>query len=149
VGCPDGIATLDQATGKMAQYEGKMTMIVLHKISYDRIKNSFKDCNVCDEYAEPIINYLVYGFNPGAFFTAVIANDFAGAMSRSHPANQVQELKYLVHWMNNCMPRVSWGGYDIFYAWIDASEEYRRKILEDHKLIYTPHEETWEAISKV
>lgn len=37
--------------------------------------------------------YLLYGIEAGSFFTAVLANDFFGAMTHSHPSNSVNELK--------------------------------------------------------
>lgn len=122
-------------------------MTTLHKSSYEKLKSFFNYCSVDDEYAEPMINYLVYGFNPGSFFTAVLANDFTGAMMRSHPANSVLALKNLVTWMINYMPTEAWGDYDKITRWVNVVDaEYRRQVLEEKGLIYTPQEETWNGL---
>jgi hypothetical protein len=94
------------------------------------------------DFADPIYNYLVHGFNPGSFFTSVLANDFMDAMSRSHPANTIPALKKLVSFIVNEMPHgITHGSYEVVDAWTKLSAEERRKILEECKLIFTEKEE--------
>jgi hypothetical protein len=94
------------------------------------------------EFADPIYNYLVHGFNPGSFFTSVLANDFMDAIARSHPANTIKALKNLVCFMVNEMPEgITHGSYEVVDAWTKLSTEERRKILEECKLIFTEKEE--------
>jgi hypothetical protein len=77
----------------------------------------------------------------------VLANDFTGAMMRSHPANSVLALKNLVTWMINYMPTEAWGDYDKITRWVNVVDaEYRRQVLEEKGLIYTPQEETWNGL---
>jgi len=90
---------------------------------------------------EPVFNYLVYGFEPGGFFTSVFANDFAMAMQRSHLANSVEELKYLCGWILNACPTEAWGSYDKVRAWLKMDEKQRRQILEECELVYTEEQE--------
>ena len=123
-------------------------MSKLNPISQARIESSFKYWEVDKDFYDPIINYLAYGFNPGGFFTAMLANDYMGAISRSHPANTVTALKKLADWIVNEMPKESWGSYERLDAWIKLTEEDRRMLLAEYKLIYTPREETWLAISR-
>jgi len=93
-------------------------------------------------------NYLVHGFEPGSFFTAVLANDFAGAISRSHPAKTITALKALVGWMNDCMPADAYGSYTAVKEWCKLDDEYRRYTLEQHQLVYTTREETWKILKE-
>jgi hypothetical protein len=111
--------------------------------SSDRLMNSFEYWKVSLEYSMNIYNYLVHGYSPGSFYTAVLANDFTTAMVCSHPGNTEPSLKNLAAWMVNAMPKSAWGSYNQVTAWCDTPEERRREILERHHLIYTPKEEMW------
>jgi hypothetical protein len=93
------------------------------------------------DYFDPLYNYLVYGFEPGSFWSAVLANDFGRAIQHSHPSNTIEALKNVVGWMNNSFPWESYGDYDRIRAWIDLDAGQRRMLLESADLIYTEQEE--------
>ena len=95
------------------------------------------------DFADPMFNYLVYGFSPGSFFTAVLANDFISAVARSHPSNTITALKALTGWIRDCMPRVAYGSYENVEAWMKRDEAERRQILVMHNLIFEPKRETF------
>lgn len=118
----------------------------ISKFSKDRLKDSFEYWNVDAEYYDPMINYLVHGFSPGSFFFYVLCNDWANAMVRSHPSNQIANLKNLTKWLINVMPREAWGNHEIVDNWMTMIPEKRRRILEAHDLIFTEKEETWMAL---
>jgi hypothetical protein len=88
-----------------------------------------------------MFNYLVHGWEPGSFFTAVLANDFGGAIQHSHPANTVPALKNVVGWMGECMPELARGSYQAVDEWIGLSQEQRRAVLESRFLIYSAEDE--------
>lgn len=116
----------------------------LAQYSKNRFYKSFQDYGVPMEYAEPIYNYFVYGWQPGGFFTAMLANDFMGAISRSHPANTIEALKLLVTWLENSRSKhLIWGDYPTIERWMRASEVDRRPILENLNLIYSEKQEIW------
>lgn len=98
------------------------------------------------DFGEPMYNYLVYGFSPGSFFTAVLANDFISAVARSHPANTMTALKKLTGWMRDCMPKEAWGNYHAVEEWTKLTWEERRTVLEANNLLYTEKQETWLAV---
>ena len=102
---------------------------------------TFATWNVPKEFAEPFYNYLVYGFSPGSCFSAILANDFASAISRSHPLNTIEAYKALVGWIRDTVPEEAHGSYDKVVAWGGINEEQRRIILEHNQLIYTNKEE--------
>ena len=95
------------------------------------------------DFSDPMFNYLVYGYSPGSFFTAVLANDFMGAVARSHPGNTITALKSLTGWISDCMPRMAWGSYENVKAWQAKDEQDRRNILVMHNLVFTPQQETF------
>lgn len=101
------------------------------------MRESADKWRVDDEYFECMVRYLVHGLNPGSFFTAVLANDFHGAMMRSHPLNTVTALKSLVGWVHDDFPAYSYGSYEKVEAWSNMPEEERRKYLEFARLIFT------------
>lgn len=88
----------------------------------------------------PMYNYLVYGFEPGGFFSGWYAND-ATAILHCHPANSVEALKDLTKWMVNAMPHESWGSREKVRAWTKMEDAQRREILEQCDLIYPEEEE--------
>jgi hypothetical protein len=121
-------------------------MVKLSDYSKHKFNQSMALWQVDRDFADPMFNYLVHGFSPGSFFTAVLANDFLSAVARSHPGNTMTALKKLTGWMRDCMPRECWGNYHNVDEWIKLSWDERRAVLEAHNLIYTPKQETWLAV---
>ena len=118
----------------------------LSTYSEHRIRRTMNYWYVVKDYADPLYNYLVHGFNPGSFFTAVLANDFNAAIRHSHPSNTINALKDMAGWINNHMPRSIWGSYDAVTYWTELSAAERRAVLEKEKMIFTEKEETWMAL---
>ena len=112
----------------------------LTKYSQNRLMGSLTHWHVCKDFAHPMYNYLVDGFEPGGFFSGWYAND-ATAILRSHSANTVESLKDLTRWMLNCMPKEAWGSHENVRKWLRMSGGERREILEKYDLIYTEKEE--------
>jgi hypothetical protein len=117
--------------------------------SRNRVLETFKRWEVPKDFAEPMYNYLIYGYGPGSCFTSVLANDFAGAMRRSHPANTVEAFKALSGWIIECVPKEAHGSYKKVQWWNEIDSEQRRTILEKYNLIFTSKEETWQALKGV
>ena len=106
------------------------------KYSKARIMQSAVDWEVTRDYFDPIYNYLIHGYEPSSFFSAVLSNDFFRAMQSSHPGNTIPALKNLTGWI------LSTGGYGIFWGseevvqnWLKMSEEQRREKLELLRLV--------------
>ena len=114
--------------------------------SRNRLLETFKKWDVPKDFAEPMYNYLVYGWSPGSCFSSVLANDFAGAISRSHPANTIEAFKALVGWIDDNVPEEAHGSYEKIKCWAGINPEQRRIILEHNGLVYTAKEETWLAL---
>jgi hypothetical protein len=109
--------------------------------SKHRIMQNANNWQVEREYFDPLYNYLVHGFEPGGFWTAALANDFMGAVQRSHPGNTVEALKRASGWIQNSFPQVAYGSYDLVYGWCKLSAFTRRSLLEEAGLIYTERQE--------
>ena len=111
------------------------------KLSRNRMMESATRWTVAREYFDPLYNYLVYGFEPGSFWTAVLANDFFSAMSHSHPSNSIPHLKHVVGWIRDSFPVNSYGNYHLVKDWLELEAIDRRLYLEEARLIYTEQEE--------
>lgn len=110
--------------------------------SKHRLRATFTEWGVDElDYMEPMWGYLVDGFEPGSFFTAVLANNFMDAVRSSHPANTIPALKKLSGWINDYMPTQAWGSYDQVKSWLALTDHERRTILEQAGLIYTTKKE--------
>ena len=109
--------------------------------SRNRILETLKHWDVPKDFAEPMYNYLVFGFSPGSCFSAVLANDFNGAIRSSHPANTIEAFKHLTGWIQDAVPLEARGNYGVVLRWtlLDAAE--RRSILEEHRLVYSEQDE--------
>jgi hypothetical protein len=94
------------------------------------------------DYFDPLYNYLIYGFAPGGFWAAVLANNFMAAMQSSHPGNSIPDLKNTVGWIQDSFPAISYGSYQLVDAWIhNTTPLQRRSQLEAVGLIYPEREE--------
>jgi hypothetical protein len=118
----------------------------LSKYNRIRIYETFSKWDVPKDFADPMYNYLVFGWSPGSCFSSVLANDFAGAIACSHPSNTISAFKALVGWITDNVPEEAYGSHLKVKAWCDITPEQRRNILEDCMLIYTEKEETWLAL---
>ena len=119
------------------------------KFSRNRMMESATRWTVPREYFDPLYNYLVHGFEPGSFWSAVLANDFAGAIQHSHPSNSIPHLKHVVGWMRDSWPEVAYGDRFTVQTWIDFSSHERRLYLEANRLIYSEQEEVMMALQNV
>jgi hypothetical protein len=111
------------------------------KFSRDRMMLSATRWSVPREYFDPLFNYLVHGFEPGSFWTAVLCNDFMRAMQHSHPSNTIDALKSTVGWIQDAFPCEAYGDRLVVQEWIDRDPHDRRMILESARMIYTEQEE--------
>ena len=120
-------------------------MMITH-FSRARLYTTFNQWDVPMDFADPMANYLVYGYEPGSCFSAVLANDFIGAIRSSHPSNTVEAFKALAGWLYSHVPPEAYGNYDRVNAWCELGPDERRAILERNRLIYSAKEETWLAL---
>ena len=98
------------------------------------------------EYADPLYNYLVYGFSPGGFFTSVLANDWHLAIMRSHPSNTIEALKAATGWIHDHVPPQAMGSYAAVEDWCRMDSDERKKILLERNLVLPSKTEVFMAL---
>jgi hypothetical protein len=108
----------------------------------DVLAASFDYWHVEPEYYGHVIRYLRFGMAPGSFFTSVLANDCLGAFTKSHPSNTMDSLKNLAKWILNVCPRQAYGTYAKVDAWTQLTNDERRVILEEARLVKS----AWELL---
>ena len=118
----------------------------LTKFSRDRMMVTASRWTVPRDYFDPMYNYLVHGFEPGSFWSAVLANDFMRAVQHSHPSNTIDALKHTVGWIQDSFPEQSYGDSDKVILWQGLEPVQRRRILESTDMIYTEHQEVMMAL---
>jgi hypothetical protein len=131
----------------MHQQKGHI-MQRIASVSEKKLRQLFTYWNVPGDFADPIYNYLVYGYGPGSFFTSVLANDWHNAIVRSHPSNSVEDLKNLAKFTINCFPPEAWGSQGAVDTWSHMEFAERRAILERKGLIYSEKQETFKIIKE-
>jgi len=114
--------------------------------SKNRITKTAKQWWVDRDYFQLLYNYLVYGYEPGSFWTAVLENDWFGAIARSHPGNNVEALKNASKWITGVWPAEIYGDHSSVQQWLQRTALERRTVLEQAKLIYTEQEEVEMAL---
>jgi hypothetical protein len=115
--------------------------MTVSKLNRDRVMLTASRWTVAREYFDPLYNYLVYGFEPGSFWTAVLANDFMTAVEHSHPSNSIPHLKHAVGWIQDTFPEGSYGDYPSVKYWVNMDPHLRRMTLEHHQILLTEQEE--------
>jgi len=109
--------------------------------SWNLLKESCERWSVPRDFADPLLDYLVYGYRLGAWVSAVLANDFFKAMQSSHSSNTINAFKSLTGWILDIFPAEAYGSYQAVNQWCQLDAVARRAILERQGLIYTQHEE--------
>jgi hypothetical protein len=89
--------------------------------------------NLTDEGLE---NYLMRGFQPGGFLTAVLANDLRLAVGRADHWN-LDNLPRIVKEVTFKMPSISWGSYAAVKDWCQDADGRQTYYREQKEKEYT------------
>ena len=78
----------------------------------------FREWTIPSHMMEGIQRYIEHGIPPGDFLTAVITNDFQGAVGRADDENQHHLPAYAAYFYNEA-PSECWGSDEKMIAWIE------------------------------
>lgn len=67
---------------------------------------------------EPIARYMMHGVVPGKFLSAVLCNDFFGAVRHADDTNRDRLLDYARFFYNHC-PAISYGSPELMRLWVE------------------------------
>ena len=114
----------------------------LTKYSKNRFFTSLNKYGVILEWGDVLYNYFVFGYQPGSFLTALLANDARDMIAHSHPSNSIEAMKSVVTWLNGeLISGIGFGSYPAVKKWLAMTPKKRRRILEDLNLIYSEEQE--------
>lgn len=92
---------------------------------------------------ESITNYLLYGFEPGGFVSAILAQDYERALYAADTANR-QMFWAVAMWVREHAPAGSWGSYEAIEVWrLDQAGQRTQYRTEIEK------EAVWKQLQKV
>ena len=81
---------------------------------------------------EAIDGYLLNGWMPGGFLTAVICGDLFRAVDTADTANR-QMLWAVARWISHNAPRESWGSAQIMRDWMEDKNGVRSRHRTDRE----------------
>ncbi len=102
---------------------------------------------VNDEWSQELYNYLINGWQPGSFHSALFANDLSGAVHSSHIGNQWNDIQAIVKWITANAPADSVGSYENVKEWLALTEEDRNEILTNLGWLLSEEELTWKLVA--
>lgn len=88
------------------------------------MRYTFRHWSIPDRMMGAITRYLEQGIPPGDFLTAVIDNDFQGAIGRADEENMANLPAYAAYFSNEA-PSPCWGSPAKRRAWLEAKDAER------------------------
>jgi hypothetical protein len=98
-------------------------------IDFDTSLPKYMGMEMPEHTQESMTNYLVHGYSPGGFLSAMLAMDMRRAVPSADTANR-QMLWVIAHWIINHAPEGSWGSYEAIDAWCQ-NRQHRRTTFAD------------------
>lgn len=84
---------------------------------------------VPDHAQEAIENYLMLGFHPGGFMSAMFAGDLFRAAGCGDQANG-PSMQGIAKWIMHSAPPGSWGSYELIEKWVKDEDGVRTRFSE-------------------
>lgn len=78
---------------------------------------------------ETLVNYLMKGWEPGGFVTAMLAMDMERAVYAADFVNG-PNMQQIARWIIEYCPRTSWGDYETVNYWIEDRDKCRTRFIE-------------------
>ena len=78
---------------------------------------------------ESIENYLMLGWHPGGFMTAMFTGDLFTAAGSGDQANG-PAMQGIANWIQHSAPHGSWGSYETVMNWCQDLEKRRTKFSD-------------------
>ena len=109
-------------------------------IIFDTGELSFMGMEIPVHTQESITGYLIRGWKPGGFLTAMLAGDLFRAINSADPANR-QMMWAIGRVIATRLPVGSWGDYDSVHNWSTDKNGIRSEYVTDLEKNYI-----WETL---
>lgn len=93
-----------------------------------------RDC-VPEHAQESIENYLMYGYDPGGFMSAMFAGNLFSAASSADQANG-PAMQEIANWIMHCAPVGSYGHRQNVRDWLQDKDGIRTKFADKMEKAY-------------
>lgn len=119
-------------------------MLSAKMLDFNDFNNKYKYSGrvVPDHTRDSLENYLLNGWEPGGFLSAMLAMDMQRALLNADTANR-QVMWVIGEWITRNAPDGSWGNYEAIEMWCNDVAGRRSKFTEDMHKKYV-----WNAIAK-
>ena len=108
-----------------------MNTAVLDKmIDFDTSELGFTGMEIPVHTQEAITGYLIHGWKPGGFLTAILAGDLFRAVSSADIANR-QMMWAISRFIMVRLPIGAWGSYDTVHEWSTDKNNIRTEYVTD------------------
>ena len=113
-----------------------MNTPVLDKmIDFDTSELGFMGMQIPVHTQEAITGYLIRGWKPGGFLTAMLAGDLFRAVNSADTANR-QMMWAIGRFIMTSLPEASWGSYDAVHEWSTDKNSIRTEYVTDLEKSY-------------
>jgi len=99
-------------------------------IDFDTSDLGFMGMEIPVHTQEAITGYLIRGWKPGGFLTAILAGDLFRAVSSADTANR-QMMWAISRFIMTSLPAGSWGDYDSVHNWSTDKNGIRSEYVTD------------------
>ena len=77
-------------------------------------------------------DYILHGYPPGSFMSAVLSNNFIGAACQAGHVNR-EHLTDIAKWVINVAPSMCWGNERAIKDWLSDKDGVRTQFYEHHE----------------
>ena len=99
-------------------------------IDFDTSDLGFMGMEIPVHTQEAITGYLIRGWKPGGFLTAILAGDLFRAVSSADTANR-QMMWAISRFIMTSLPAGAWGDYDSVHNWSTDKNGIRSEYVTD------------------
>lgn len=99
-------------------------------IDFDTSDLGFMGMEIPVHTQEAITGYLIRGWKPGGFLTAILAGDLFRAVSSADTANR-QMMWAISRFIMTSLPTGAWGDYDSVHNWSTDKNGIRSEYVTD------------------
>lgn len=92
--------------------------------------------NVHEDCRHALFNWLVFGWEPGGFLTAVLTNDLWRAAAVADTEN-TKRLAYVTKFVMHAVPLTARGTLETMRKWHNLSDRERETVLIEARLLPT------------
>jgi hypothetical protein len=102
----------------------KKRLLTNKMLDFETGEPGFMGMTIPDHTQQALTLYLVNGYEPGGFLTAMLAMDMPRAIACADTANR-QMMWAIGRWITTECPEVAWGNYDKVTAWVRDTHGFR------------------------